>query len=79
MNILDKYIIILGIGIFILFALIGYLVEITKKSKELDKNREEQLKNIQNMKNVSVNDLMEGNVNKNKDDILLNDIDNINI
>ena len=64
MNVLDKYIIIIAIGLFILFALIGYLVEITKKSKEIEKQREEQLKYIQNMKNVSVNDLMEGNLNK---------------
>lgn len=38
MNIIENYYyIIIGIGLFIMFALVGYLVEISKKNKEIEK------------------------------------------
>ena len=33
-NLKDYYIILISVGLFIAFALVGYLVEVIKKSKE---------------------------------------------
>lgn len=39
MNIIENYYyVIIGIGLFIMFALVGYLVEISKKNKEIEKD-----------------------------------------
>jgi len=37
-NIESYYYIIIGIGLFVMFALVGYLVELSKKNKEIEKN-----------------------------------------
>jgi len=39
MDIIENYYyVIIGIGLFIMFALVGYLVEISKKNKEIEKD-----------------------------------------
>ena len=39
-NIESYYYIIIGVGLFVMFALIGYLVELSKKNKETENNVE---------------------------------------
>ena len=57
-------IVLLSIGIFVLFALIGYLVEVYKKNKDLSKN------DSSDENNLYVNDFVDNNELK---DILLDD------
>ena len=69
---LEKYVYLIGIGVFILFSLIGYLVELIKKSNEQDNNKEIQLVNIKNVDDVKLNELI---TNKNVD--ITNNVNNI--
>ena len=76
-NIESYYYIIIGIGLFIMFALVGYLVEISKKTKVIEK------KDINNnVSNELNNNILIDNevvINKDKEipissDIIDNDI-----
>jgi len=43
MNFIENYYyIIIGIGLFIMFALLGYLIEIIKKNKEIKKSEDKE-------------------------------------
>lgn len=74
--IMDNYLIIIIVGLFFVFALIGYLVDLIKNQKQ-DKNSSE-IKPIEvppveltKIKNETVNDKISNKeINDNKDDLL---------
>lgn len=78
-----EYTIIICIGLFIVFSLVGYLIELTKRNKEIDKNSlnsEEDI--IPQVEDVKINDVKnmpkkeEVEVQENKTDELLEDYNN---
>ena len=72
MDIIENYYyVIIGIGLFIMFALVGYLVEISKKNKEIEKTEK-----IQN--NVEKNNYINNNEKENENVELLIDNDILN-
>ena len=70
-NIENYYYVIIGVGLFIMFALVGYLVEISKKNKEKEQtnNRDD---NIQNNNSVINSDNKENKEELSIDNDILN-------
>jgi len=63
----NYYYVIIGIGLFIMFALVGYLVEISKKYKEFEKEQEKTNNEInEELKDVTINSVLE-----NKEELLI--------
>ena len=74
-NIENYYYIIIGIGLFIMFALVGYLVEISKKNKEIEKNVQNNDFNINNdINNSNINNNNEIIENKSEEILIDDDI-----
>ena len=73
MNIIENYYyVIIGIGLFIMFALVGYLVEISKKNKEIEKDTKN---NVDISSNVNDNVINIDEVEEQKEEISIdNDI-----
>ena len=90
--IIENYIIIIFIGLFIVFSLIGYLGETINKNKSFDKNKKEEINEIDQIEDINIisekikqvpketnnEDINFNKVNINNTDDLLEDYNNSN-
>lgn len=78
--ILENYLVIILVGLFFVFALIGYLIDLLRKGNNTDNNQiPNDIKEIQMSKMEEQKNIEPVNEQKNPTDELLNNYDNSNV